>query len=156
MSRILEICASQEEAIVSRVLLLVHQAIDEKFPNLQNSSRQFTKTVFSDDGESTAQHMLPAEALTEDRPNIPPPPGEGRGRRKALPVDSPEVKSERKSAESSAEYSGLSSSNLSNSTRLGTEIESLKPESPLSDWSTRITLALLIAGIILLVYAILA
>lgn len=156
MSRILEISASQEEAVVSRVLLLVHQAIDEKFPNLQNSSRQFTKTVFSDDGENTAQHMLPPEAFADDGPNIPPPPDQNRGRRKSREAVAAEPISERNKTAASEKSEFGGTGNLSNSTRLGTDIESLKPDSPLSDWSTRITLALLIAGIVLLVYAILA
>jgi hypothetical protein len=163
MSRILEISASPEEAVVSRVLLLVHQVIDDRFPNLQNSNRQFTKTVFSDEGENTAQQFLPTEALNdEDHLSIPPPPVDGRGLRKP-PVPAPVTKPSSRSTSgtpktdaSTVDLKMESSGGLSNSTRLGTDIEALKPDSPLSDWSTRITVALLFAGIILLIYAILA
>lgn len=54
MSRILEFTPSQEEAVIARVLVLVHQAVDEHFPAAEGPGRQFTKTVFSDDGERTA------------------------------------------------------------------------------------------------------
>lgn len=51
MNRILEFTPSQEEAVVSRILVLVHQTVDECFPAVAQN-RQFTKTVFSDN-EST-------------------------------------------------------------------------------------------------------
>jgi hypothetical protein len=158
MSKILEITASQEEAVVSRVLLLVHQVIDEKFPNLQNSSRQFTKTVFSEEGESTAQHFIPTDLPSENAaPNIPPPPAKGRKDDRAAPQQITSPKAAQITKKQEAKSSGqFNPENLSNSTRLGTEMESLKPESPLSDWTTRITVALLIAGLVLLTYALLA
>ena len=53
-NRILEFTPSQEEAIVARILVLLHQAVDEHFPAAEKATRQFTKTVFSDDGERTA------------------------------------------------------------------------------------------------------
>ena len=159
MSKILEITASQEEAVVSRVLLLVHQVIDEKFPNLQNSSRQFTKTVFSEEGESTAQHFVPNDLPSENvAPNIPPPPAKGRKTDREPPkqVTAPKAAPITKKPEAKSSPGQFDPENLSNSTRLGTEMESLKPESPLSDWTTRITVALLIAGLVLLAYALLA
>ena len=157
MSKILEITASQEEAVVSRVLLLVHQVIDEKFPTLQNSSRQFTKTVFSDEGENTAQHFVPTEALAENEvPNIPPPPTNSRRTDKSSSPQVTAPKAVPVSKKSETKTGNHDPERLSNSTRLGTEMESLKPESPLSDWTTRITVALLIAGLILLAYALLA
>jgi len=156
MSKILEITASQEEAVVSRVLLLVHQVIDEKFPTLQNSSRQFTKTVFSEDGENTAQQPVPSEALAvSETPGIPPPPGQNRrSERPQQQVTAPKAAPITRNAETKSTGSDLK--NLSSSTRLGTELESLKPESPLSDWTTRITVALLISGLVLLAYALFA
>lgn len=177
MSRILEINPSQEEAVVSRVLLLVHQAIDEKFPDLQNAPRQFTKTVFSDEGESTAQHYLPAEARGNDAaPHDVPPPPPIENRRSAKPQSGPKAAPQEaietqpsphnlpSKADATAPRSSMIAKNdqrtdgesFSNSTRLGTEMESLKPEPALSDWGTRITVALLLAGIVLLAYAILA
>jgi hypothetical protein len=177
VSRILEINPSQEETVVSRVLLLVHQAIDEKFPDLQNAPRQFTKTVFSDEGESTAQHYLPAEARGSDgAPHDVPPPPPVENRRGAKSQNSSKAASQEavdtrpsphnlpSKADPTAPRSSMIAKNdqrtdgesFSNSTRLGTEMESLKPEPGLSDWGTRITVALLLAGIVLFVYAILA
>jgi hypothetical protein len=53
MNRILEFSPSPEEAVVSRILVLVHQTVDECFPAVAQQNRQFTKTLFSD-GERTA------------------------------------------------------------------------------------------------------
>jgi hypothetical protein len=53
MNRILEFSPSPEEAVVSRILVLVHQTVDECFPAVAQANRQFTKTLFSD-GERTA------------------------------------------------------------------------------------------------------
>ena len=58
-NRILEFTPSQEEAVVARILVLVHQAVDEHFPSAEKATRQFTKTVFSDDSERTAIGSLP-------------------------------------------------------------------------------------------------
>jgi hypothetical protein len=61
MSRILEFQPSEEQVIVSRVLLELHRAIDSNFPEAKGSSRQFTKTVLSSDSENTAIN-LPSQA----------------------------------------------------------------------------------------------
>jgi hypothetical protein len=65
MNRIFEYNPAPEGAIVSRVLIAVHKAIDEQFPGAIKASRQFTKTVFSDTSESTAADRIPG---------VPPPP----------------------------------------------------------------------------------
>ncbi len=66
-NRILEFTPSQEEAIVARVLVLVHQAVDEHFPSAEKATRQFTKTVFSDDGENTKVGPIDPNADTDPR-----------------------------------------------------------------------------------------
>lgn len=66
-NRILEFTPSQEEAIVARVLVLVHQAVDEHFPSAEKATRQFTKTVFSEDGESTKTGPIDPNADTDPR-----------------------------------------------------------------------------------------
>ena len=53
MNRLLEFTPSPEEAVASRVLVLIHQAIDENFPDASRASRQFTKTIFSEDRRTT-------------------------------------------------------------------------------------------------------
>jgi hypothetical protein len=64
MNRILEFTPSQEEAVVARVLVLVHQAVDEHFPAVAQANRQFTKTVFSGEGESTSIVRAPLDENT--------------------------------------------------------------------------------------------
>ena len=65
MNRILEFSPSQEEAVVSRILVLVHQAMDEHLPSAGQATRQFTKTVFSEQGgESTSPLRLPGDTDT--------------------------------------------------------------------------------------------
>ncbi len=65
MSRILELQPTDEQTIVARVLLELHQAIDQHFPNANESSRQFSKTVLSHRSEATA---------IDQQPNLPSPP----------------------------------------------------------------------------------
>lgn len=64
-NRILELNSSSEEAVAARVLVLVHKAIDENFPEAAKPGRQFTKTVFSEDAESTAISRAPAELIAD-------------------------------------------------------------------------------------------
>ena len=59
MSRILEFQPADEQTVVARVLLELHQAIDTHFPDVKGSSRQFTKTVLSSRGEATAVDQRP-------------------------------------------------------------------------------------------------
>ena len=54
MTKILEFTPSQEDAVTARILVMVHRAVDQHFPHTTQPSRQFTKTVFSDDQETTA------------------------------------------------------------------------------------------------------
>jgi hypothetical protein len=49
LNRIYELIPSPEESVVPRILLLVHQAVDENFPTAEQAGRQFSKTVFSDE-----------------------------------------------------------------------------------------------------------
>jgi len=111
MNRILEFTPSQEEAVVSRILVLIHQAVDEAFPSVAQNNRQFTKTVFSDGestaigrpgGEDTSLVGRPAFAGDEDTandlrpdaadgsaagsPEIPPPPSHREAPRSASPT----------------------------------------------------------------------
>lgn len=70
MNRTFEFTPSPEEALVSRILVLVHKAVDENFPAIAQANRQFTKTLFSDDTERTAigstPDLAPAFAGEED------------------------------------------------------------------------------------------
>jgi len=59
MSRILEFQPSDEQTIVARVLVELHQAIDVSFPNAKPSARQFSRTVLTNQGESTRIDNMP-------------------------------------------------------------------------------------------------
>jgi hypothetical protein len=59
MSRILEHQHADEQTVVSRVLVELHQAIDRNFPHTQSRNRQYAKTVFTGVGESTAIDQRP-------------------------------------------------------------------------------------------------
>lgn len=53
MSRILEFQPTDEQTIVARVLVELHQAIDVSFPNVKPSAKQFSRTILTNQGEST-------------------------------------------------------------------------------------------------------
>lgn len=65
MSRILEFQPTDEQTIVARVLVELHQAIDASFPNARPSAKQFSRTVLTHQGESTRIDNMPQS--TEDR-----------------------------------------------------------------------------------------
>ncbi len=176
MNRILDFSPSQEEAVVSRVLVLVHQAIDDAFPSAEKAGRQFTKTVFSEDGEKTAAHR-PGDHFgsNEDTspdgrpmhadkdPLVPPPPPARVPPAPKTESKSAAAKAEKAAAPESAKSHGFNSAlnpmagtrGQSRSTRLDTHMEGMgSTEGP--DWVTRITLALLIAGLMLLAYVLFA
>ena len=65
MSRILEFQPTDEQTIVARVLVELHQAIDVSFPNVKPSERQFSRTVLTHQGETTRADNKPISS--EDR-----------------------------------------------------------------------------------------
>lgn len=170
MNRILDFSPSQEEAVVSRILVLVHQAIDDAFPSAENANRKFTKTVFSEEGGEKTAALRPGEqfAHVEDTspdgrsPDgtaaVPPPPPSRVPPPPPGPSPGPKARTEAEAPESAQSLGFNSHLNPmagtrgpSKTTRLDTHMERMGVnEGP--DWVTRITLALLIAGLILLAY----
>lgn len=63
--RILDFTHVEDEVIVSRILMSLHQTIDEVFPNAQPASHRFAKTAFTGFDEPTLTQGLPMEALRE-------------------------------------------------------------------------------------------
>lgn len=131
MSRILEFQPTDEQTVVARVLLELHQAIDIHFPEARGSSRQFTKTVLSSQAENTAIDLKPSEVLRPGHPQ------------------SPQVSSQAKN-ELASSGSGLefSQSNIANSSLQATALQESK-------WSVRLTkslLGLLFIGVVLLAW----
>lgn len=170
-NRILEFLPSQEEAVVARVLVLVHQVIDEHFPDVEHAGRQFTKTIFSSDGESTANVQAPGETLATQ---------EKLGTDQDLPINSGSIPVERQPAINTITAATLPSKQAQTESRdpalqtshpiHTTDRRFVNRSSPASkpefsrtkkhglvedrpDWPMRFMLALMIAGIIVLVYS---
>lgn len=59
MKRIFEFIPSDHDIIVTRTLVLVHQAIDNAFPSAKPASQRFAKTAFGD--EPTLTKSLPSD-----------------------------------------------------------------------------------------------
>lgn len=57
MKRVFEYVPSDPEAMVSRILVVIHQAIDEAFPDAKPAPHRFAKTIFGD--EPTVNQVLP-------------------------------------------------------------------------------------------------
>lgn len=157
---------------MARILVLVHQAVDTHFPAAEQATRQFTKTVFSESEPTAGVKASPADGDDEPAafgsdertspdgrpqdqgrsPYIPPPPGRPAGAfaQQAERADA----SGRAAALSSKPHPlpiGPEASQLSKSTRLDTTIEEMRTQVGL-DWTMRITLAALFAGIALLIF----
>ena len=65
MHRSLDFTPVDDEVIVSRILMQLHQAIDESFPNAQPPSSRFARTAFTGYDEPTLTQVAPNEALRE-------------------------------------------------------------------------------------------
>ena len=59
MGRIIEFQPADEQTVVARVLLELHQAIDANFPDANQTNRQFAKTVLTSQIESTRIDGIP-------------------------------------------------------------------------------------------------
>lgn len=65
MHRSLDFTPVDDEVIVSRILMQLHQSIDESFPNAQPASSRFARTAFTGYDEPTLTQGAPLEALRE-------------------------------------------------------------------------------------------
>lgn len=65
MHRSLDFTPVEDEVIVSRILMHLHQAIDDAFPNAEPASSRFAKTAFTGYDEPTLTQGAPMEALRE-------------------------------------------------------------------------------------------
>ena len=163
MNRIFEFIPSPEEAVVSRTLMLVHQAMDQHLPSASKANRQFTKTVLSDDGERTAAHFVaPEQASTgafgsyeETSPDgrVPPAndadPGSPTHPNTNAPGPTPKLPVRPAPAAASPQAPEKRAAPFwAEDTQVG--------GTQGADWVTRITLALLLAGLILLAYVVAA
>jgi len=163
MNRIFEHTPASEGAIVSRVLVAIHQAIDEHFPGAIKASRQFTKTVFSDTAEHTAADRVPG---------VPPPPVPGSPRNRAdqpsasaptsgfdaLAREGRQEPGQFMPASSISRHSASEVRTLSTNlpSQFGNDSDVKTIRSASADWAMRLTLVALVAGIVFLVYVLLA
>lgn len=72
MSKLHEITPSPESAIVPRILVGVHRALDEHLPHTGDSSRQFARTLATGPSEDTAIGAVPEGALAPASSSGPP------------------------------------------------------------------------------------
>jgi hypothetical protein len=197
LNRILEFTPSTEESSIPRILLLVHQAVDENFPAAEDAGRQFSKTIFSDETvEKTAGDNSPEDEIlnavgtptgpakdgaTAASPQglsrtiehvippyppgagakIPPPPKPKEPSRELPPkvptVEIPSARSEIEPPQSVALLSSENPKSLEDRNNPAPRPNMTSDERPATevDWTTRITLALLLAGVMLLAYVVL-
>ena len=167
-NRILEFTPSHEEAVVARILVLLHRAVDDHFPAAEKANRQFTKTVFSDDRERTGigpaphestaplhsfgseEQTGPGERPPEPQASLPPhelPTDAASQARSAKPMQLPAAPATPTAPPSKTSAPATGLSGMSGIMGIGE-----KPR----DWLTIMTLVLLVAGLVLLAYSFLA
>ncbi len=173
MSRIFEFIPSPEEAVVSRTLMLVHQAMDQHLPSASKANRQFTKTILSGEGERTAALLAAPDEDTAGRPHA----GafgsfeETSPDGRVTPTDAPADGTADQPAKPQPTTSALT--DAAKPTPVATKKPAAEPrstgfstlqagaippdhQSRAPDWVTRITLVFLLVGLVLLAYVIAA
>lgn len=69
MQRVFDFTPADHELVVSRILVQLHQAIDEAFPHARPASQRFAKTAFVGSDEPTLTQLVPSETLREAAQN---------------------------------------------------------------------------------------
>jgi hypothetical protein len=173
MNRIFEFIPSPEEAVVSRTLMLVHQAMDQHLPSASKANRQFTKTILSDDGERTAALLAAPDEDTAGRPQagafgsfeetspdgrVTPTDETGDGTAdqptKPQPIASTLTDAAKPTPVATKKPAGEPKSTGFSTLQAGAMPRDHKSRAP--DWVTRITLVFLLVGLVLLAYVIAA
>jgi hypothetical protein len=136
MSRILEFQPTDEQTVIARVLVELHQAIDISFPGANPSARQFSKTVLTHQNESTR---------VDNTPSVKPEPKSGQSQKNEDKIrqDSSRVSMTPKSAHKSTNAIP---------TMHTAEMRALLGESPFSRSLKTALLALLVLGIAVLIW----
>ena len=65
MHRVFDFSPADPDVIVSRILVQVHQAVDDNFPHARPASQRFAKTAFVGSDEPTLTQLIPSETLRE-------------------------------------------------------------------------------------------
>ncbi len=63
--RVFDFVPAEPEVVVSRILVNLHQAIDDAFPHARPASQRFAKTAFVGYDEPTLTQLVPSDALRE-------------------------------------------------------------------------------------------
>lgn len=139
MSRILEFQHADEQTVVARVLLELHQAIDLHFPEAKGSSRQFSKTLLATQADgSTAVDNQPAIAAAR-----------AGGIATALPAFPVPAKAPARNPKSNTGF-GIEFSKPGSI--VGNLSATMMQESQWSRWLTRVLLLCLFVGTVLLAW----
>lgn len=132
MSRILEFQPTDEQTVVARVLVELHQAIDAHFPGANPSARQFTKTVLTNQGESTRVDNVPTSAE----------------RRSAAQADIPEAQfAEQEISKLSMTPRGSQQMKMAETPLATADLKRLMGESPTSRVVTRLLIGAFVVGV---------
>lgn len=136
MSRILEFQPTDEQTVIARVLVELHQAIDVNFPGANPSARQFSKTVLTHQNDSTR---------VDNTPSVKPEPKSGQGQ-----------KNDEMNRQDNAAVSMTPKSTHNSTKAIPTmhtaEMRALLGESPFSRGMKTALLTLLVLGIAVLVW----
>ena len=136
MSRILEFQPTDEQTVIARVLVELHQAIDVNFPGANPSARQFSKTVLTHQNDSTR---------VDNTPSLKPEPKSGQGQ-----------KNDEMNLQDNAAVSMTPKSTHKSTKAIPTmhtaEMRALLGESPFSRGMKAALLTLLVIGIAVLVW----
>lgn len=65
MQRVFDFSPAEHELVVSRILVQLHQAIDESFPHARPASQRFAKTAFVGSDEPTLTQLVPSDVMRD-------------------------------------------------------------------------------------------
>lgn len=139
MSRILEFQHADEQTVVARVLLELHQAIDLHFPEAKGSSRQFSKTLLATQAD--------ASTAIDNQPTIAGAKGGGAG--VAIPAPPMSAKTPARNPKTNTGF-GIEFSRPGS--MVGGLSATMMQESRWSRWLTRVLLLSLFLGTVLLAW----
>ncbi len=66
MNRVFDFVPAEHEVVVSRILVQLHQAVDDAFPHAESASPRFARTAFSGYDEPTLTQLSPGEAAKDE------------------------------------------------------------------------------------------
>lgn len=70
MNRVFDFVPAEHEVVVSRILVQLHQAVDEAFPHAEPASPRFARTAFTGYDEPTLTQLSPDSAKEDDEKGL--------------------------------------------------------------------------------------